>query len=134
MRADEVEVMAAPIRLALEQNAQDRQRLEIALDHVLALSGEPTVRGLPRGTMPLRTAVLEILQEAAGEIVTAGALWDIAQRRGVRTQSATPVKVVGSTIINLRRDGYPIEKISPSRWRWGATSRASSTAPEGGTG
>lgn len=132
MRAEDIEALARPVRLALERNAQDRHHLEAILANVLALANEAaslSAYPLTTPTMTMRAAVLDALQQAGGEAITVAAIWRSAQVWGVRTQSRDSCRVIDSTAVNLRLEGHPIERAGPRMWRWTADRRP---APDAG--
>jgi hypothetical protein len=84
---------------------QERRRRERSMDNQV------------RGTVSLRSAVLDVLKAAEGPLKTAE-IWKRVAAMGAITNSKNPSSVVDLTTYQLKKSGHPVEKTAPATWRY----------------
>jgi hypothetical protein len=68
----------------------------------------------PKGTISLRKAIRQIVQEARGIPVHAKEIWLRAHELGAMTGASDPVAAVDYTAYSIKG----IKKVAPRTWRW----------------
>lgn len=76
-------------------------------------------RSQPKGARSLRSAVLQVLQEAGGEPLHVRDILVRAQAMGAATEAKNPAHVLDLICYSLlKRGGQPLQRVAPSTWRW----------------
>jgi hypothetical protein len=71
------------------------------------------------GQLPMRRAVLQVLQGARGSAMRVEDILAQAQALGATTGAKNPVNVLDLQLYGLRdRDNLPVEKVGKRTWRW----------------
>jgi HB1, ASXL, restriction endonuclease HTH domain len=70
-----------------------------------------------RGSVSLRSAVLEVLKNAEGPLKTKE-IWKRVAAMGAITHSKNPSSVVDLTLYQLRKSGQPTQKTAPATWQY----------------
>lgn len=77
----------------------------------------------PAGTISMRAAVLQVLQDAHGEPLSTDEILARARRMGAETRSARAASIVDLIAATLRnRYQQPVERVQPKVWRWAVPS------------
>jgi hypothetical protein len=108
----------------LEKRRQVLSKLIAAYEELVALATpqerrrrERSTDNQPRGTVSLRSAVLEVLKAADGPLTTKE-IWKRVHEKGAETTSKHPSSVVDLTTYQLKKSGHPVKKTAPATWQY----------------
>jgi hypothetical protein len=108
----------------LEKRRQVLNKLIAAYEELAALatprerrSRERSTDNKPRGTVSLRSAVLEVLKAADGPLTTKE-IWKRVAEMGAITNSKNPSSVVDLTVYQLKKSGRPVKKTAAATWEY----------------
>jgi len=77
------------------------------------------MRRKPKGTVSLRSAVMDVLKEARGEPLHVKEIWRRAGAKGAQTASKSPLGAIDLTCYSiLKYHPTALEKVRPRTWRW----------------
>lgn len=71
-----------------------------------------------KGTLPMLEAVLRVVRDARGAVLTISEILRRAEVMGARTDSTRPLVIIQNACATLKKRGYPLEMPGPRQWRW----------------